>query len=152
MESIERSNCRGGTNQRLIAERLRIQKLRFTTIKATRSNYPVLYEDHNQVLVEHFFVDKPFMHNAIDALWFLRYIAPMWTIADMGSVGNKLWIKLSDCSGRGRKDFTCPFVSAHAAGVIVYAALSVRLIDLNSYIEENLKIHKIGVDESISTV
>ena len=76
------------------------------------------------------------MESTRDAFWLTQYLAPMWSLTDAFSTGPLLRVEFDDNSGRNRDRFICRFVSDHAPSVLIYSALSMHLLDLNTYLEE----------------
>lgn len=137
MESREWAGYRGGLYDHLSRVRPIIQTLRFECLAASRADTHWDRESFNQKLIPLVGITDEYMHEVYAAFKFQNMIAPMWDIDSASPVGgNRLRIEFVDVSGRGRERFVCRFVSHHLPSLMVYASLSLRLIDLNTYLDE----------------
>lgn len=136
MESQGWSGYRGSLYDGLTAQRPTIQNMRFECISVARTFEQHRYDAFNRKVGDLIGIHMDYMGQLSNAFWLQRYIAPMWNIHSVMSANGHFRITFEDASGRDRDLFHCRFVSRRPEPVVVYSALSLRLIDINTHIEE----------------
>ena len=144
MESRKWASYRGRLYDDLIKQRPIIQNLRFECVRVARTFDRLKYNEFNATLETLFGMKKDYMHRLADAFWLQQHISPMWEPYKVTSAGEYFRISFIDTSVRNRDIFNCRFVSVNPAPVVVYAGLSLMLMDQNTFLEEITQLFEVS--------